>query len=147
MGGKRDNGNCAGLRRGLDPARSLPAVEHRQAQIHKNEIGPFGCRHGDALRAVGGDHDRVAGARQPAFQHVDVVVVILDVENLHAGLAVRGLTHLPSSAVKRRSISSRSLFSIMRSTPPLSRLRSASVKSLAVMATTEMPRQYDRGPS
>ena len=56
-----------------------------------------GCserRHGNALRPVGRDDDGEAGAREPVFQHVDVVVIVLDVENLHATLVVCSLTHL-----------------------------------------------------
>ena len=72
-----------------------------------------GCsdaRHGNALRPIGRNDDGEAGAREPVFQHVDVVVVVLDVENLHAILAACRLTHLPISRLSWRNISSRSLF-------------------------------------
>jgi hypothetical protein len=58
---------------------------------------------------------------EPVFQHVDVIVIVLDVENLHTPLAICRLTHLPISRLSCRNISSRSLLWIMRSTPPLRR--------------------------
>jgi hypothetical protein len=48
--------------------------------------------------------------REPIFQHVDVIVIVFDVENLHACLTVCNLTHLLISRVSCRSISPRSLF-------------------------------------
>ena len=43
--------------------------------------------------------DGKAGSREPAFQHVKVIVIVLDVEYLHAPLAVCRLTHLLISRV------------------------------------------------
>ena len=56
-----------------------------------------GCserRHCNALRPIGCNNDGKAGPREPVFQHVNVIVIVLDVENLHAPLAVCRLTHL-----------------------------------------------------
>src|SRR5262245_52953207 len=122
----------------LDPPGRLFAVDIGQREVHENEIGLLRSRHGDALGSVGSDHNPKAGARQPVLEHVDVVVVVLHVENLHATLVPSRLTHLPISRLSWRSISSRSLFSMTRSTQPLRQARSSSVSSLAVITTTGM---------
>jgi hypothetical protein len=54
----------------------------------------LGGRHGNALRPLGRDDDRESRPRQAVFQHIDVVVIVLDVENLHATPVDRRLTHL-----------------------------------------------------
>src|SRR5262245_6089947 len=69
---------------GLDPPGRLLAVDVGQRDVHEDEIGLLGGRHGDALGAVGRDHDGETSAGEPVLQHVDVVVVVLDVENFHA---------------------------------------------------------------
>jgi metal-dependent amidase/aminoacylase/carboxypeptidase family protein len=38
----------------LQPARRLPAVDLRQVQIHQDQIGPLGRRHGDPCGAIPG---------------------------------------------------------------------------------------------
>ena len=79
---------------GFDPPGCLFTVDAGQRKVHENEVGLLGGRHGNALRSVGRDDDGEPRPREPVFQHVDVVVVVLDVENLHATPVDRRLTHL-----------------------------------------------------
>ena len=66
---------------GLHPARRLPAVEHRQAHVHQDQVGLLGRRHGHALAAVDRDHHLEAVAREAARQHVPVHLVVFDQKN------------------------------------------------------------------
>ena len=78
-----------GFGRGLDLTRCLPAVEHGQAQIHQDHVGPLAQRHCDALRAVGGDDDGVTRPGQTVLQHEDIVFVVFDVQNFHLRLCAQ----------------------------------------------------------
>src|SRR5215470_10625642 len=49
---ERDDRDVARLRVGLEPPRRLPSVDHRHLQIHEDDVGPLGKRHGAALLAV-----------------------------------------------------------------------------------------------
>src|SRR5947209_19531775 len=51
---QRNDGNGSGLWRTFELARRFPAVEHRQIQIHQNQVGTLGARHLDSLCAVDG---------------------------------------------------------------------------------------------
>jgi hypothetical protein len=95
---------------GFEPPRRFFPVYIRQCEVHENEVRLFCRRHGNAMCPIRCNNDGKARARKPVFQHVDVVVVILDVEYLHTTLAACRLTHLPTSRLSCRSISSRSLF-------------------------------------
>ena len=86
VGRERDDGDGASPCRRLQPPRSLPAVQNRQTQVHEDERRRLAGGHGDALLAVPGHDDGEARPRQPAAEHVDVVVVVLDVQDLrHRG--------------------------------------------------------------
>src|SRR5262249_10025672 len=116
--GERDHGDGARFGCSLEPARGFPAVDHREAQVHDDEIGLLGFRHLDPLCAVDRDQYGEAGARQPVPEHVDVVVVVLDVEDLHGlFLAANPVT----SWRRSRSASGPS--------PPAARHRSASFRT------------------
>src|ERR1700731_2821016 len=78
---------------------SLFAADVGQCEVHENEVGLLGTRHCNALRPIGCNNDDKARPREPVFQHVNVIVIVLDVENLHAPLAVCRLTHLLISRV------------------------------------------------
>jgi hypothetical protein len=65
----------------LDPQ----AVEDRQAQVHEDEIGLLGGCQRDAVGAVSRHEHREPGSREALSDDVHVVVVVLDVEDLHAG--------------------------------------------------------------
>src|SRR5262249_48651228 len=77
--------NLLGVGGGLDFTGCLPAVEHRQAQVHQDHVRPLARRHCDPLCTVGGDDDRVAGSGQTVLQHEDVIFIIFDVQNFHLG--------------------------------------------------------------
>jgi len=80
------------------------------SEVHENEVGLLGSRHCNALRPIGCNNDGKARPREPVFQHVNIIVIVLNVENLHASPTVCRLTHLASSRLSCRNISSRSLF-------------------------------------
>ena len=65
----------------LEPPRRLPAVQHRQAEVHQHQVRPLAPRGLDPLRAVRGDDHLEAVPPEPPDEHVDVVLVVLDVEN------------------------------------------------------------------
>jgi hypothetical protein len=50
-----------------------------------------------AMRPVSCNDNGKSGSRKPVFQHVNVVVIVLDIENLHSALVLSNLTHLPIS--------------------------------------------------
>src|SRR2546429_4326885 len=81
---QRDHRDVPRFGRGFDPMRRLPTVEHRQTQVHQNHVGLLGGRHGYGLCAIGGDEHRVPCSRQPALQHVDIVLIVLDVQDFHS---------------------------------------------------------------
>ena len=78
-------------RLGLEPPRRLPAVEHRQAHVHQDEVGPLRRRHARRPAAPStAISDLVALAREPAREHVAVHLVVLDQQDLgHARFSCR----------------------------------------------------------
>src|SRR5260370_39159967 len=80
--GERDDRDVAGLRVVLEPPRRLPAVDHRHFQIHQDDVRALAQRQRTALLAVRRRHNlEIAQQLEPHLEHVDVVVVILDVEH------------------------------------------------------------------
>ncbi len=143
MRGQRDDGDMARLARRLQAPRRLPAVQDRQAQVHEDECRQLAPRRVDPLRAVAGDHHLVALAPQPAGQHEDVVLVVLDIEYLRhsRGLPALGVARPACRATSGRSVASRSSrlsadFRRMRTTPPRRRSRASADSSAAVTTTT-----------
>ena len=57
--GQRDHRNVAERGVGLEPAGRLPAVDHRQRQVHQDQIGPQARRGLEPGGAVGGGHHLV----------------------------------------------------------------------------------------
>src|SRR5262249_43732964 len=66
----------------LRAARRLPAVDHRLFEAHRDDVRAPAPRHRTALLAVWRRHNlEVAQQLEPHLEHIDVVVVILDVEH------------------------------------------------------------------
>jgi hypothetical protein len=99
IGRERNHWDALGGRVGFDSLGSLFAADVGQCEVHQNEVGLLRSRHCNALRPIGCNNDGKAGPREPVFQHVNVIVIVLDIENLHAPLAVCRLTHLLISRV------------------------------------------------
>src|SRR6266487_786210 len=82
MGGERDDRDVARLRVVLQSPRRLPAVDHRHFQIHQDDVRALAQRHRAALLAVLRRHNlEIAQQLEPHLEHIDVVVVVLDVEH------------------------------------------------------------------
>jgi len=83
------------------------------------------------------------------LEHIDVVVIVLDVQNFRHE-ATSGTWFLPRAlATTRRTIctrcaGSKEFFGKILSTPELIRLQSASVRSSAVITMTGIPRQFSK---
>ena len=84
---------------GLDPPGGLFTVNIRQGDVHENEVRLVRCSHRDALRSAGRNQDGEPSSGEPVLQHIDVVVIVLDVENLHPTLVGCNLTCLLISRV------------------------------------------------
>src|SRR5215469_3513731 len=79
--GGRDDRDVARLWIILQSSRRLPAVDHRHFEIHQYDIGALAQRHRTALLAIRRRHNvEIAQQLEPHLEHVDVVVVVLDVE-------------------------------------------------------------------
>src|SRR5215467_4563304 len=79
--GERDDRDVARLWIILQSSRRLPAVDHRHFEIHQDDVGALAQRHRTALLAVRCRHDvEIAQQLEPHLEHVDVVVVVFDVE-------------------------------------------------------------------
>src|SRR6516162_8057142 len=79
--GERDHRDPPSGIVGLDPARCLPTVDHWQAHVHQDEVGPLRERHIGALLPVHRDRDLVAVAGEPARKHVAVHLIVFDQQN------------------------------------------------------------------
>src|SRR6516162_8329743 len=141
-----DNRYVTRRRVGLEPPRRLPAVDLRQVQIHQDQIGPLGRRYCDPGGTIPGAEDLILAEHvEPQLQHVEIVLVVLDIEQPpHGGTLAHfwAFRVCPSSA-PRRAISSaggKACLERICSTPPLSRRRSSAVRSSAVTTTTGMAR-------
>src|SRR5271156_2562312 len=145
--GQRDDRDVAGRGVGLQAPRRLPAVDLQQVQIHQDQVGKLGRRHRDPGGPVRGAEDLVVAEHiEPQGQHVEVILVVFDVEKL---AHIRPRTHRParpltsSNSAPTRAISSAGANAFLEricSTPPLSRRRSSAVRSSAVTTTTGMSR-------
>src|SRR5262249_17509126 len=88
VGRKRDDRYVARLRIILEPPRCLPAVYHWHLQIHQDDVGAFAQRHRAALLAVlCSQNFEIVQQLEPHLEHVDVVLVVLDVEHSGHGAA------------------------------------------------------------
>src|SRR6516225_9469447 len=79
--GERDDRDVARLWIILQLSRRLPPVDHRHFQIHQDDVGALAQRHGAALLAILCRHNlEIAQQLESHLEHIDVVVVVLDVE-------------------------------------------------------------------
>src|SRR5206468_3694825 len=96
--GERDDRDVARLWIVLQSARRLPAVDDRHFEIHQDDVGAFAERHRTALLAVRCCHNvEIAQQLEPHLEHVDVVVVVLDVEYFGHDAASIPLSRAPAS--------------------------------------------------
>src|SRR5437764_695410 len=102
IGRQGDNGYVPSVLFSLELARRRPAIQHRQAEIHQNHIGPLARGELHASGAIARDHDRVPLALEAALQDIDVVLIVLYVQNLHASISLT-FACLPRS-IERGSI-------------------------------------------
>src|SRR5262249_48937566 len=139
--------NVARVRVALEAARGFPAVDARQFEVHQNDVRPLGGGHLASLLAVlGGEHLELVGELEPHLEHVDVVVVVFDVENLDHDAAPMALTPAgwPCTSRRMRSTSSAGRkVSLTRTdcTPEFRRARSSASRSREVTTMTGMSRQ------
>src|SRR5262249_12760401 len=87
VGGDGDHGYRLELGNGLDAAGRLVAVDHRELDVHEDEVGLVLRRHGDALLAGHGLDHLVAGAGQEIADDGSVVLGVLDHEDALAHAA------------------------------------------------------------
>src|SRR5207248_2896446 len=66
----------------LDLAGRLPAVQHRQAHIHQNQVRRLAPGQRHALLAVAGSDDLEPAPLQPAYEDALVHFVVLDHQDL-----------------------------------------------------------------
>src|SRR5215216_2950808 len=125
MRGKGNDRDGLGLRRLLELLCSLPAREHRQAQIHQDEIRFLASCRLDALLAVPGHDHLIAVLREAPAEHVDVVLVIFDVEDLRQMLSP--LVPLSTPAATRRQ--ARRDYAMISAAPSLPLLRGARARN------------------
>ena len=99
---QRDHRNRARARIVFQPPRGFPAVDHRQVEVHQDQIRLVLEGGGAALFAVLRDqHLELIQQLEPHLEHVDVVVVVFDVEKSCHDTAFDG-TGAPSLATRRR---------------------------------------------
>src|SRR5436305_8315914 len=128
IGGEGDDGYVPSVLRSLELARRRPAIQHRQAQIHQNPIRPLARGKLHATGPLARDHYRMPLALEAALQDIDVVLIILYVQNLHARISLT-FACLPRSiergsmrpSSRSSSLSSEALLRITCSTYPFSR--------------------------
>ncbi len=81
MRGHSDDRDVAGLWMSLEPSHGFPAVNNRHFEVHQNYVRALGHGQLAALLAVVGREDlEIAKQLKPSLEHVEVVVVVLDVE-------------------------------------------------------------------
>src|SRR5262245_21807557 len=147
MRGERDDRNVARVRIALQAARGLPAVDARHFEIHQHDVRPLGGGHLATLLAVlGSEHLELVEQLEPHLEHVDVVVVVFDVEDLDHDAASIALATgaLAWSSRRMRSTSSVGRNISLTSTdctPEFNRSRSLASRSREVMTMTGMSRQ------
>src|SRR5215831_6896455 len=79
--GERNDRDAARLWIVLQSSRRLPAVDYRHFEIHQDDVGALAQRHRAALLAVRRRYNlEIAQELEPHLEHVDVVLVVLDVQ-------------------------------------------------------------------
>src|SRR5262245_57752454 len=102
-----DDRDAARLRIALEPPGGFPAVDHRHLQIHQDDVRLLGRRGLAALLAVLRRQNlEIAEQLEPHLEHVEVVVVVFDVEDLdHDAAFIRWLrTHARAQPLGRRTV-------------------------------------------
>src|SRR5262245_8999487 len=146
MCGESDNRNVACCWTALQPPRGFPAVDHRHFEVHQDEIRLLRCSHLTALFAVlSRQHFEVPEQLEPHLEHVDVVVIVFDIENLGHDAASISLLTGGLLCTTRRMRSTRSAarnvsLTSTVCTPEFNRSRSLASRSRAVMTTTGISR-------
>src|SRR5262249_45155273 len=98
MRGERDDRDVARLWIVLQSSRRLPAVNDRHFEIHQDDVGALAQRHRAALLAIRRGHNlEIAQELEPHLEHVDVVLVVLDVEYFGHDAASIPLSREPAS--------------------------------------------------
>src|SRR6516162_6384209 len=96
--GERDDRDVARLWIVLQSSRRLPAVDDRHLEVHQDDVGALAQRHRTALLAIWRRHNvEIAQQLEPHLEHVDVVVVVLDVEHFGHDAASIPLSRAPAS--------------------------------------------------
>src|ERR1700722_3361828 len=135
MCGERNDRNMPRLLIGLEPAGRFPAVYHGKIEVPQDNVGHFGYRLFASDRAILGDQDLEPVEQfEPHLQHVDVVVVVLDIKDFgHEATSGtfcdwRVFATYPCTIATSWAGSNES-FNRIPSTPELRRARSAAVRS------------------
>src|SRR5262249_16169781 len=143
--GERDHRNPPSGIVGLDPTRCLPTVDHRQAHVHQDEVGPLRQRHIGALLPIHRDRDLVAVADESARKHVAVHLIVFDQQNswhrVLIQLAMRSASWTGRLARRARTAAATSIrydgsLAMIRSACPLRTPKSSAVSSFAVTTMT-----------
>src|SRR5262249_34373737 len=142
MSGQCDNGNVTGHWVGFEPARCLPAVNHREIEVHQNDIGMSlsGLRT-SSFTVLGHNDFKPVQHLEPHFQHVAIAIVILHVEDSGHATLSGTFSDWRAAATRSRTLSTRSAgrnCSLSRtvSIPEFNRARSSMLRSRAVMTIT-----------
>src|SRR4029453_8236880 len=146
MCGESDNRDIAGCWTTPQPPRGFPAVDNGHFEVHQDEIRLLRCSHLATLFAVlRRQHFEVAEQFEPHLEHVDVVIVVFDIENFgHDAASIPLMTGgLPCTTRRMRSTRSAARnvsFTSTVCTPEFNRSRSLASRSRAVMTTTGISR-------
>src|SRR5712691_6307242 len=145
MCGESDDRDIAGLRIASEPPRRFPPVDDGHLEIHQNDIWPLGSRHLAALLPVFRRQNlEIAEQLEAHLEHIDVVVVVFDVEHSgHDAASIWLITGGGFRCANRRMQSTRSAgrncsLTSTDCTPEFSRSRSFASRSSEVMTMTGM---------
>src|SRR5262245_41507804 len=146
MCGESDNRNISRCWAALQPPRGFPTVDNGHFEIHQDNIRLLRCSHLAALFAVlRRQHFVVAEQLEPHLEHVDVVIVVFDIENFGHDAASIPLVTGGWLCTTRRMRSTRSVarnvsLTSTVCTPEFNLSRSLASRSRAVMTTTGISR-------
>src|SRR5215469_7425645 len=82
MCGQSDDGNVLRLRVAFETPRGFPAVNNGHFNVHQDNIRLLGRRHLAPFLAVRGRENlEIPKKLKPHFEHIDVVVIVLDIKH------------------------------------------------------------------
>src|SRR5215472_10899960 len=82
MCGQSDDGNVLGLRVAFQTPRRFPPVNNGHFDVHQDNIRLLGRRHRAPFLAVRGRENlEIPKKLKPHFEHIDVVVIVLDIKH------------------------------------------------------------------